>query len=190
MRGKISRRGFTKLLASVPVGAAIFDGLGLVSAQPQAPQQATSSNNISSLQTATWKIAYEAYYGGNSWEAPVEISYVTGYPGGGSWRRKIGLRNVSAKNVHSIVIGAHIFNQENPSVIATTVALPAIQFKQGFAEGAAVTLDGKDDLETMFRPYLKNGDLAGQYRIELFVREVVNDSGVWRYDRSESNTIA
>jgi len=179
---KISRRGFTKLLVSVPVGAAIFDGLNFASAGPQVPQQATSGTRPSGLETAPWKITYQAHYGGNSWAAPIALSYVTGYTGGGSWRRKIGLRNVSAKTVRSIGLGAHIFNQDNPSVIAATTALPTIQFKEGFAHGAAITLDGKDDLGDMFRPFIKNGDLEGQYRIELFVREVVNDETVWRYD--------
>jgi hypothetical protein len=176
---KLSRRGFTKLLASIPVGAAIFNGLNLVSAQPQEPQQAPSGKPKG---TAPWKITYQAHYGGNSWAAPVAISYVTGYTGGGWWRRKIGLRNVSANTVRSIGLGAHIFNQDNPSVIVATTALPAIQFKEGFAHGAAITLDGKDELEKMLHTFMKNGDLEGQYRIELFVREVVNDARVWRYD--------
>lgn len=179
---KISRRGFTKLLACIPAGAAIFNGLDSASAQPQVPQQATSGAKPSGLETAPWKITYQAHYGGNSWAAPVTMSYVTGYTGGGSWRRKIGLRNNSAKTVRSIELGAYIFNQDKPSVVFATTALPTIQFKEGFVHGAAITLDGKDELENTFRPYIRNGVLEGQYRIELFVREVAFDKGVWRYD--------
>jgi hypothetical protein len=145
------------------------------------PQQATSAKS-SGLDTVGWKITYQAHYGGNSWAAPVAISYVTGYTGGGSWRRKIGLRNVSARTLRSVGLGAYIINQDKPSVIIATTALPAIQFKDGLARGAAVDLDGKDELEKIFRPFIKNGVLEGDYRIELFVREVVNDTGVWRYD--------
>lgn len=179
---KVSRRGFTKLLVSIPVGAAIFKGLNFARAQPQVPQPAPVGAKKPGLETARWKLTYQAHYDGNTWAAPVAISYVTAYTGGGSWRRKIGLRNVSAKTVRSIELGAHIFNQDNPLVIAATAALPTIQFKEGFAHGAAITLDGKDELENMFRPFFKNGDLEGQYRIELFVRKVVNDATVWRYD--------
>jgi|ERR1051326_2194216 hypothetical protein len=178
---KISRRGFTKLLASIPIGAALFDGLSMVNAQPQVAQPAPSGARSDRLDVLSWKITYQAYYGGNSWAAPVLISYVTGYTGGGSWRRKIGLRNASAKTVRSIGLGAYIINQEKPSEIITT-ALPAIQFKDGLASGAAVNLDGKDELEKIFRPFIKNGVLEGDYRIELFVREVVNDATAWRYD--------
>src|SRR5215207_1276032 len=148
---KISRRGFTKLLVSIPVGAVIFDGLSLVSAQPQVARAATSGAKPSGLGTACWKITYQANYGGNSWAAPVAISYVTGYTGGGSWRRKIGLRNVSARTIRSIGLGAHIINQDKPSVIIATTALPAIQFKDGLATGAAIDVDAKDDLENIFR---------------------------------------
>ena len=177
----ISRRGFTKLLVSLPVGAVIFDGIS-VSAQPQVPQQATSGAKPSGLDTLKWKITYQAHYGPNSWAAPVAIRYVTGYTGGGSWRRKIGVRNVSAATVRSIGLGAYIINQDHPSDIIATTALGAIQFKDGLARNAAVDLDGKDELKNMFRPFIKNGVLEGQYRIELFVREVVSDGAVWRYD--------
>jgi hypothetical protein len=182
LTNKISRRGFTKLLVSVPLGAVILDGLSVLGAQPQVARPATSDAKSSGLGTACWKITYQAHYGGNSWAAPVAISYVTGYTGGGSWRRKVGLRNVSARSVRSIVLGAHIINQDKPSVIIATTALPAIQFKDGLARGAALDVDAKDDLETIFRPFVKNGVLEGDYRIELFVREVVNDVTTWRYD--------
>lgn len=179
---KISRRGFTKLLVSIPVVGALFDGISVLSAQPQVPQEATGGAKSSGLDPVCWKITYQAHYGGNSWAAPVAMSYVTGYTGGGSWRRKIGLRNVSAKTVRSIGLGAHIFNQDNPSVIVATTALPTIQFKEGLTHDAAITLDGKDDLQSIFRPFIKNGVLEGDYRIELFVREVVSDKAVWRYE--------
>jgi hypothetical protein len=176
---KISRRGFTKLLVSIPVVGVIFDGFSVVSAQSQ---KVTSSVKPSGSNPLGWKIIYQAHYGGNSWAAPVSISYVTGYTGGGSWRRKIGLRNVSATTVRSVGLGAHIFNQDNPSVIVSTTALPTIQFKEGLAHDAAVTLDGKDELEKIFRPFVKNGVLDEAYRIEVFVREVVSDAAKWRYE--------
>lgn len=180
---QISRRGFTKLLVGVPLGVVIFDGLSGVSAQPQVARHEISGTKPGKLGTASWKITYEAHYGGNTWAAPVEISYVTGYTKDDSWQRKIGLRNVSAKIIRSIGLGAYIINQDNPSVIVATKALPAIQFKSGFASDAAVDVDAKDNLENMFQPFLKNGVLEGDYRIELFVREVVNDTGVWRYSQ-------
>ena len=178
----ISRRGFTKLLVCIPAGAVIFDGISVVSAQPQVPQEVKSGVKPSGLDPLCWKITYQAHYGGNSWAAPVTMSYVTGYTGGGSWRRKIGLRNISAPTVRSIGLGAHIFNQDNPSVKVATTELPTIQFKEGLANGAAVTLDGKDELETIFGPFLKNGVLEGDYRIEVFVRKVVSDAVVWHYE--------
>jgi hypothetical protein len=179
---RISRRRFTKLLAGVPVGAMFFKGLNVLSAPSQVPEAKTSDAKPSVPGPNSWKITYQAHYGPKSWAGPIAITYVTGYTGGGSWRRTIGLRNVSARTVRSIGLGAHIFNQENPSVIVATAALPAIQFKKGLARGAAVDLDGKDELENIFRPFMRNGVLEGQYRLELFVREVVNDTAVWRYD--------
>jgi hypothetical protein len=179
---KLSRRVFTKLLVSFPIGAVIFNGLSVVSSQPQVPQKGASGDKPNDLGSDSWKLTYQAHYAGNSWAAPVAITYGTGDTGRGSWRRTIGLRNVSTRSVRSIGLGAHIFNQDNPSVILATTALPATQFKERLAHGAAVTLEGKDDLENIFRPFMKNGVLEGQYRIELFVREVVDNVAVWHYD--------
>lgn len=180
--GKISRRGFTKFLVTVPIGAAIFDGLSVVSAQPQVPQRATSGPSPSGLDQSRWNLTYGAYYGGDSWSAPIAISYVTGYTVRGSWRRKIGLRNDSANTVRSVGLGAYIINEDKPSDVIATLPL-TINLKDGLASGAGCDLDGKDELESSLRSFIKNGVLEGHYRIEVFVSEVVNGDGtVWRHD--------
>jgi hypothetical protein len=175
-RNKLSRRDFGKLLTSIPVAIAFWKVL------PAAVQsvKAADGTGIKKIDTTEWHINYQSGERLGRGDAPVVITYISGYTGKGSWRRKIGLQNLSSKKVQSVELTAWVCSEENPEIIIAKHTVESLNWPDGFAGSSRRDADGADNLPKMFESLLKDGKLHGYYRIEMMISKVVNaDGSIW-----------
>ncbi len=179
---RLSRRSFSKLIASVPLAAA-FVGVASSNREKVAARSAdggATENVEKQLDMSQWHINYQSYHAAQVAQAPITISYVTGYLGRDAWRRKIGLLNLSSKTVRSVEFAAHIHNEERPDVVLAKSNLAPVNWPGGFAAGARIEVDGQDDLANIFQPLLQDGELKGFYHVDVILTKVVyKDGSTW-----------
>lgn len=185
LKSKLSRRSFGRLMMSVPVAAA-FGGILTPRLQQTTAAQSldgpANGHGAKAPDTSKWHINYQSYHGGHKALAPVVINYVTGYLDGSTWRRRVGLQNMSSSKVLSVELTAHIHSEERPEALMAKSQLAPISWPNGVAAGAQVDVDGQDDLVKMFEPLLQDGKLNGYYHIDVTVSKVFNQDGsTWEF---------
>lgn len=139
-------------------------------------------NPLLKLPNGNWSFGISAYHGSDQQEFPVAVWKVTSEIDAGVGATEIGIVNNSNKTVAAIRFKWLLFEGENRDRILQQGSSPLLALRTILVpEGKKILLYQPVSLLKIYRPFLRNNVLNGDFEAEIFVEEVIfTDNSTWK----------
>lgn len=140
------------------------------------------------LPDGKWSVTFHTYFGADADTMPARIFQVQSDAGNDVEATMVAVRNLADKPIAGMRFGWIVKSAETGDAILERGETPRLKLKQELAPGHArhfkypITSVGK-----LFKQYIGNGTLDGEYDVQIYVIEVrFSDNSIWRQGSGQS----